>query len=74
MIAVLEAARAGLLRPGNWPRNIAAGAVVGGLLGNQQLGELAAYLREVVSVGGHTSFRLGAAGKAVDRVRVSNLR
>lgn len=29
MIAVLEAARAGLLRPGNWPRNIAAGAVVG---------------------------------------------
>lgn len=34
-----------------------------GLLGNQQLGELAAYLREVVSVGGHTSFRLGAAGK-----------
>ena len=29
MIAVLEAARAGLLRPRNWPRNLAAGAVVG---------------------------------------------
>ncbi|WP_309573366.1 methyltransferase domain-containing protein [Deinococcus sp.] len=34
-----------------------------GLLGNQQLSELTAYLREVIAVGGHTSFRLGAAGK-----------
>lgn len=29
MIAVVEAARAGLLRPANWPRNIAAGLIVG---------------------------------------------
>ncbi len=29
MIAIVEAARAGLLRPRNWPRNLAAGAVVG---------------------------------------------
>lgn len=34
-----------------------------GLLGNQQLGELTDYLRSVIEVGGHTSFRLGAAGK-----------
>src|SRR5690554_2532046 len=29
MIAALEARRAGLLRPGNWPRNIVAGLIVG---------------------------------------------
>ena len=29
MIAIVEAARAGLLRPSNWPHNIAAGLVVG---------------------------------------------
>ncbi|WP_132999454.1 SulP family inorganic anion transporter [Luteimonas arsenica] len=29
MIAIVEAARAGLLQPRNWPRNLAAGAVVG---------------------------------------------
>ncbi|GGN38278.1 methyltransferase domain-containing protein [Deinococcus daejeonensis] len=34
-----------------------------GLLGNQQLSELTAYLREVIEVGGHQSFRFGAAGK-----------
>lgn len=34
-----------------------------GLLGNQQLGELTEFLRSVVEWGGHTSFRLGAAGK-----------
>lgn len=34
-----------------------------GLLGHQQLGELTAYLQEVIAVGGHRSFRLGAAGK-----------
>ncbi|CAM3531463.1 methyltransferase domain-containing protein [Deinococcus saxicola] len=34
-----------------------------GLLGNQQLGELTDFLRQVIAVGGHTSFRLGAAGK-----------
>ncbi|MEF2279183.1 methyltransferase domain-containing protein [Deinococcus sp. YIM 134068] len=34
-----------------------------GLLGHQQLGELAAFLGEVVRVGGHRSFRLSAAGR-----------
>ncbi len=34
-----------------------------GLLGNQQLGELTEWLSDVVAVGGHTSFRLSAAGK-----------
>ncbi len=34
-----------------------------GLLGHQQLGELAEFLREVVAVGGHRSFRISAAGK-----------
>ena len=34
-----------------------------GLLGNQQLGELAAYLRGVVEVGGQQSFRISAAGR-----------
>ena len=29
MIALIEARRAGLLRPGNWPRNIVAGLIVG---------------------------------------------
>ncbi|NLA67589.1 MAG: STAS domain-containing protein [Gammaproteobacteria bacterium] len=29
MIAIVEAARAGLLKPSNWPRNIAAGLIVG---------------------------------------------
>ena len=29
MIAIVEAARAGLLRAGNWPRNISAGIIVG---------------------------------------------
>ena len=29
MIALVEAGRAGLYRAGNWPRNIAAGLVVG---------------------------------------------
>ncbi|EYB68741.1 RNA methylase [Deinococcus phoenicis] len=34
-----------------------------GLLGHQQLGELAAFLAEVVRLGGHRSFRLAAAGR-----------
>lgn len=34
-----------------------------GLLGNQQLGELTAFLREVIAFGGHQSFRLSAAGR-----------
>lgn len=34
-----------------------------GLLGHQQLGELGEFLRDVVRFGGHTSFRLSAAGK-----------
>ncbi len=34
-----------------------------GLLGHQQLGELTDFLRGVIAQGGHTSFRLGAAGK-----------
>ena len=34
-----------------------------GLLGHQQLGELVSYVREVIEVGGHRSFRIGAAGK-----------
>ncbi|MFC4427762.1 methyltransferase domain-containing protein [Deinococcus navajonensis] len=34
-----------------------------GLLGHQQLGELTGFLQDVVAFGGHTSFRLGAAGK-----------
>ncbi|MBZ9752643.1 methyltransferase domain-containing protein [Deinococcus sp. HMF7604] len=34
-----------------------------GLLGNQQLGELTDFLLGVAEVGGHRSFRLGAAGK-----------
>ena len=34
-----------------------------GLLGHQQLGELVSYVREVTEVGGHRSFRIGAAGK-----------
>ena len=34
-----------------------------GLLGHQQLGELTDYLREVLEVGAHRSFRISAAGK-----------
>ena len=34
-----------------------------GLLGHQQLGELTEFLREVIAVGGHRSFRISAAGK-----------
>ena len=34
-----------------------------GLLGHQQLGELTDFLGEVARLGGHRSFRLGAAGK-----------
>lgn len=34
-----------------------------GFLGNQQLSELATFVAEVARVGGHKSFRLGAAGK-----------
>ncbi|GAA5511520.1 hypothetical protein Dcar01_00231 [Deinococcus carri] len=34
-----------------------------GLLGHQQLGELTAFLAEVVRFGGHRSFRLAAAGR-----------
>ncbi|MFC3831339.1 MULTISPECIES: methyltransferase domain-containing protein [Deinococcus] len=34
-----------------------------GLLGNQQLSELTEYLRSVVQVGHHASFRIGAAGR-----------
>lgn len=34
-----------------------------GLLGHQQLGELTAFLKEVIEVGGHASFRIGAAGR-----------
>lgn len=34
-----------------------------GLLGHQQLGELTEYLQEVIALGGHTSFRISAAGK-----------